>query len=324
MKKITFLVILANNKKPLTLSVPTFILRILSLALFVAISFIGFITLDYVQLCRMRQRHYNILAENSHLKGEAQILMQNLSEVKNSLKRIEDYTVKLDEIVNMKVKRIRKQTGLGPLDSVEDIEIPNADADTEVSEVSSNIPLGISLDHLVFKPVLDELSVIEQSSQKQTIELQKLLSTLSQKKSLLSSIPSILPVRGWVTSRFGGRISPFTGKHSLHRGVDIAAPVGSPIFAPADGVVIFSGPKAGFGNFIMIAHYGYGIVTSFGHNSQNLVQPGQKIVRGEQIASVGSSGRSTGPHLHYEVWVNGEAVNPRQFILDFKSDITNL
>lgn len=278
-----------------------------------------------MHLRKIRQIHYRILAENSHLKGEAQILLENLTEVRTTLKRIEDYTKKLDEIVNMSFKRIRKKTGIGPFETAnEETSFSDLEAEENAESSVHNIPLGINLDHLVFKPVLEQLSEIEQDSQRQTIELQKLLSTLSQKKSLLSSIPSISPVRGWITSRFGSRISPFTGQNSKHRGLDIAAPVGAPIFAPADGVVIFSGPKTGFGNYIMIAHYGYGVVTSYGHNSQNLVQPGQKILRGEQIASVGMSGRSTGPHLHYEIWVNGEAVNPREFILNFNTDFISL
>jgi murein DD-endopeptidase MepM/ murein hydrolase activator NlpD len=98
-------------------------------------------------------------------------------------------------------------------------------------------------------------------------------------------------------------------------GIDVAAPVGTPIVAPADGVVIFTGAKQGFGNFIMIAH-GYGVVTRYGHNHQNMVQPGQKVTRGEQIGTVGNSGRTTGPHLHYEVLVNGHNENPKKFILD--------
>src|SRR6185312_3091128 len=147
------------------------------------------------------------------------------------------------------------------------------------------------------------------------LELQRLLSTLSQQKSLLSSIPSVAPVDGWITSGYGIRVSPFTGERTMHSGLDIAAPVGTPILAPADGVVIFTGAKAGYGNFIMIAH-GYGVVTRYGHNHQNMVQPGQKIARGEQIATVGDSGRTTGPHVHYEIVVNGKTNDPKKFILD--------
>lgn len=89
----------------------------------------------------------------------------------------------------------------------------------------------------------------------------------------------------------------------------------TPIVAPGDGVVIFTGRKSGFGNFIMIAH-GYGIISRYGHIAQSLVSPGQKVTRGQQIATVGMTGRTTGPHLHYEILANGSAINPRKFILD--------
>ena len=115
-----------------------------------------------------------------------------------------------------------------------------------------------------------------------------------------------------------GLVTPkklFTGKKSFHKGLDIAASVGTPIYAPASGVVVFSGKKSGFGNFVMIAHSSHGIVTSYGHNSENLVRVGQAVVRGEQIANVGNTGNSTGSHLHYEVHVNGRAVNPLKFII---------
>ena len=100
----------------------------------------------------------------------------------------------------------------------------------------------------------------------------------------------------------------------MHRGIDIASSIGTPVLSPADGVVIFNGKKEGFGNFIMIAH-GYGIVSRYGHNAENLVKVGQRVQRGEQIATVGMSGRTTGPHLHYEVVVDGHNTNPQKFIL---------
>jgi murein DD-endopeptidase MepM/ murein hydrolase activator NlpD len=171
------------------------------------------------------------------------------------------------------------------------------------------------MDNLVFRPVFDRLNSIGQDANNHAFELQHLLSTLSQQKALLSSIPTFSPVDGWITSGFGRRVSPFTGEKGVHQGIDIAAPIGTPILAPADGVVIFTGAKDGFGNFIMIAH-GYGVVTRYGHNLQNMVQPGQKVSRGEQIATVGMTGRTTGPHCHYEIVVNGKTENPQKFILD--------
>jgi len=142
-----------------------------------------------------------------------------------------------------------------------------------------------------------------------------LLVYLQDQQSLLSSTPSIVPARGWITSGFKRRRDPFTGRKTWHRGLDISANVGSPVVAPADGVVTYSGKKVDFGNIITIDH-GYGYKTRYGHNSKLLARRGQKVKRGQVIAFVGNTGRSTGPHLHYEVLRNGVPVNPSDYVLN--------
>lgn len=138
---------------------------------------------------------------------------------------------------------------------------------------------------------------------------------LLDKESILISTPTILPANGWITSYFGHRISPYSGGRKMHEGLDVGAPFGTPIVAPADGIVTFSGVKPGFGKFVQIDH-GYGIETIYAHSQKRLVQTGDKVKRGELIAKVGSTGYSTGPHLHYEVRVNGIAVDPLYFVLE--------
>ncbi len=138
---------------------------------------------------------------------------------------------------------------------------------------------------------------------------------LLDKESFLRSTPTILPSNGWITSYFGPRFSPFAGSLKMHEGLDIGARIGTTVIAPADGIVSFAGEKSGFGKFVQIDH-GYGLETIFGHASSVLVHNGQRITRGQNIARVGNTGRSTGPHLHYEVRVNGTAVDPLYFILD--------
>ncbi|MCB0411122.1 MAG: M23 family metallopeptidase, partial [Bdellovibrionales bacterium] len=145
--------------------------------------------------------------------------------------------------------------------------------------------------------------------------LQQLWDTLSERESLLMATPSIRPAKGWYTSRFGYRLDPFTGRPTMHAGMDIAAPPGSPVFAPANGVVSFVGYEAGYGNLVSIDH-GYGVVTRYGHNSRTFVEKGQIIHRRDVIATVGSTGRSSGPHVHYEVRVHGVPVDPINYILD--------
>lgn len=138
---------------------------------------------------------------------------------------------------------------------------------------------------------------------------------LLDRKSFLRSTPTLMPVSGWVTSYYGPRISPISEKLRMHEGIDIGARSGSWIVAPADGVVTFAGSKPGFGNFISIDH-GYGIETAYAHAKKIVVKSGQKVSRGVNLASVGNTGYSTGPHLHYEVRVNGTPVDPLYYILE--------
>jgi septal ring factor EnvC (AmiA/AmiB activator) len=153
-----------------------------------------------------------------------------------------------------------------------------------------------------------EVSIQERS-------FQELVEYLEDQKSLLSSTPSIWPVKGWLTSTFGYRTSPFTGRRELHKGLDIATRSSTPIIAPADGLVVFAGREGGFGNMLIVDH-GYGIMTRYAHCSSLEAKLGDKIKRGDIVAKVGSTGRSTGPHLHYEVSVNGVSVNPNRYILN--------
>src|SRR5262249_11030128 len=121
--------------------------------------------------------------------------------------------------------------------------------------------------------------------------------------------------RGWQTSSFGVRSDPFTGNRVMHKGLDIAAPAGTKIVSPSEGVVIFSSVRGGYGKCVVLDH-GFGVQTQYGHMLETAVQAGDKVERGQVIGTIGSSGLSTGAHLHYEVRVHGIPQNPRKFILD--------
>ena len=123
----------------------------------------------------------------------------------------------------------------------------------------------------------------------------------------------MMPIPGWISSEFGYRNNPYDGSYKLHAGIDIAADPGTPVRAPAEGTVIFSGYREGYGKAVVIDH-GYGIHSLFAHNSVLFVGQGSKIKRGETLAQVGSTGHSTGPHLHYEIRKNGVPVNPVHFL----------
>ena len=162
--------------------------------------------------------------------------------------------------------------------------------------------------HLKIEQLNDEVKLQEES-------LHEINEYIQGKKFLLAYTPAVRPTRGWVTSRFGYRISPFTGLKEFHKGLDIATKIGTPIIAPSDGVVTNIGIERGYGKILIIDH-GYGFLTRYGHISKAMVKVGRKVKRGQTIAMVGNTGRSTGPHLHYEVKLNGLPVNPERYILD--------
>ena len=131
----------------------------------------------------------------------------------------------------------------------------------------------------------------------------------------ISSTPAIAPVRGILTSGFGYRADPLTHGRGVHQGVDIAAAPGQPVRASADGIVVEAGEITGLGQAVYVAH-GFGVTTRYGHMSRIEVRPGQRVKRGDVVGRVGNTGRSTGYHLHYEVRVDGDPVNPLGYILD--------
>lgn len=160
-----------------------------------------------------------------------------------------------------------------------------------------------------------DLDTLAAEADLQTASLKQLEAHLEAQRVQLASTPSIWPVRGWLTSDFGPRFSPFTETTQMHEGLDIAGPIGQGIKAPAAGVVVQAGTNGSYGNFLAIDH-GYGIQTRYGHLNSIQVKVGQRVKRHQQVATLGNSGRSTGPHLHYEVRVNGVPVNPAKYILD--------
>lgn len=148
-----------------------------------------------------------------------------------------------------------------------------------------------------------------------TAKSRQLTGIFEKQRSLLATTPSVWPVRGYLSAGFGNRKDPFTGLPDFHPGLDISAPLGTKILAPADGTVIFVGVKGGYGNAVTVDH-GRGIMTHYGHLDAFNVRVGQTVRRGSVLGFVGSTGRSTAPHLHYEVWLNGSNQNPLTYILD--------
>ncbi len=162
--------------------------------------------------------------------------------------------------------------------------------------------------------VTASLDTLAQQVERQQERLSALENLLLDRKLSAAVTPSGWPVDGgWISSGFGVRADPFNGHQAMHEGVDIASRMGSPVLAVADGVVTHSGEKAGYGLLVEITHES-GLVTRYGHTSATLVKVGDRVKKGQEIALVGSSGRSTGPHLHFEVVRNGNPVNPMRYL----------
>ena len=175
--------------------------------------------------------------------------------------------------------------------------------------------LPLHRQELAARKMQDFLSRLSESVRLEEVRQQDLLRALRENRDALASMPSIWPVVGFISSSFGGRSSPFGGGGQFHKGLDISNRMGTPVLAPAQGAVILAARDGAYGNSVEINHGG-GIVTKYGHMQRWAVPPGQWVKRGEIIGYIGMSGRTTGPHLHYEVRLNGVPVNPMRYILE--------
>ncbi len=271
-----------------------------SLAVFLAMAFVAY---DYARLRGDTRELYRLKSENATQKIELQGFSSRVRDLEAKMARLEIFDKKLRIIAHIEPEgKFASQAGVkgigGPsADTADYLLTPGARVDELVSQISSD------LKGLEVKADLQESSFTD------------LREGLMKKSRLLASTPSIWPVKGWVTSVFGTRISPFTGLKHAHRGIDIANRIGTPVVATANGRVSRVGRDANLGRFITISH-GYGIKTVYGHLSRTFVKTGQRVKRGEKIGAIGNTGRSTGSHLHYAVAVNGVFVNPARYILN--------
>ncbi|MFC3551559.1 peptidoglycan DD-metalloendopeptidase family protein [Lysobacter cavernae] len=158
------------------------------------------------------------------------------------------------------------------------------------------------------------MAVLGQQFKASGEQLSVLEALLFNRQLDMNAVPGREPIAGsYITSGFGGRADPFNGGHANHKGIDFKANVGDPVLAVADGVVSYSGGRSGYGNVVEVDH-GNGYVTRYAHNSRLTRKVGELVRAGQEIAKAGSTGRSTGAHVHFEVWENGRVVNPRNFL----------
>lgn len=229
--------------------------------------------------------------ENRDLQSANEQFSKSVESLRTQLHTVEDRTRKLAIIAGIGVSTLDEssQGGVGGLRQNDDL---------------SGSPYRDDVDKMNYRShrLQSRLSVLEQRFEAQN--------------DLLSSTPSIAPVRGILTDGFGGRSDPFTGEPGSHNAIDISSAVGQPVRAPADGIVVKAEWANGYGNVIYLTHPFSGYSTRYGHLRTFAKKPGDKVKRGEIIGYVGSTGRSTGPHLHYEVRLNNNPVNPLEYILN--------
>jgi murein DD-endopeptidase MepM/ murein hydrolase activator NlpD len=257
----------------------------------------------YFQLSHDAAENRILRDENLALKTQLKSIRERIDHIGSTLDRVERFDQKLRAITLLSDPQ--RNLAMGPTESDPQAQGVGAVENQFTRLTTADAPAVLS-------SKLDKLSA-EATRQEQS--LQQLHDYFQDQKSLLASTPSVWPARGWVTSDFGQRLDPYTADRVMHQGLDIAAPHGKEVVAPAEGTVVFAGLEGGYGNVLVIDH-GYGIKTRYGHLAKITVKAGDRIKRGQVIAIIGNTGRSTGPHLHYEVRVNGIPQNPRKFILE--------
>ena len=248
-----------------------------------------------------------------HLLGELEYLREETSEQREQLAAYSEQVGEISEHLARVSQFDRKLRVITNLDPADPLPLPGiGGVENELLSAADLAGLTRESRHRRMSASFGKLA---EAASAEAESLMAVITHLENQQARLAATPSITPTRGWITSAFGYRSSPFTGHREIHRGIDIAGRMGTPVIAPADGVVRYAKDRRALGKAISVSH-GYGIETIYGHLSEFRVKPGQKIRRGQVIASMGNTGRSTGPHLHYQVEVNGKPVNPQNYILD--------
>ena len=245
------------------------------------------------------------LSRATRLEQENALLAAQLGELHGRVRNLSDTL----QTIAQRDQRIRVLANLSPLDPQVRAAGIGGPAGTMTATRAPG-PLGRSAD-----AIRVDISALIRRANLLATSFREAADSLASHSDRLAAMPSIMPTQGWLTSAFSSmREHPILHIARPHEGIDVSAPMGTPIEAPAAGRVLSAGWETGYGNVVTIDH-GYGIVTKFAHASKLFVRQGQRVARGQRIALVGNSGLATGPHLHYEVHVNGRPVDPLHYVL---------
>jgi murein DD-endopeptidase MepM/ murein hydrolase activator NlpD len=298
---LTFIVLPSDSSKSKKIKVSRNFFRAGGVVFGVFLLICAYVVVDYGSMKLEVRDHHELRKENTSQKIELQTLSSRVNEVESRMAKLKIFDKKLRILANIEapVKVVEQgHTGMGG---------PAPDSTYFLSVEAKKKAL--------VEDMRSDITDLESETRLQERSFAELQEYLLSQSSILASTPSIMPARGWLTSTFGTRKDPFTGRRHKHRGIDLANRIGTPISAPADGIITRIVRLPQFGKMVEISH-GYGTKTRYGHLSKIVVKVGQKIKRGEKIALMGNTGRSTGPHVHYEIVVNGVHVNPYKYIVN--------
>ena len=299
-KWITIFLVPDGENKVRQFRIPSF-LPVFLILLFISCAALLFLFIrDYRSIKPQMPRFARLEKDNELQKQQLVYLAQRIDETTQKMCELRELDRKLKEMTNFETSEDGQEfQGVGGSDPTV-IKSQLSAAKTPKELVRS---MHRSLDELD-----SEIALCEENKA-------YLHKVLKNQEVIVASTPSIWPTKGWLSSRFGYRISPFTGKREFHRGIDISTRMGAPVIAPADGLVSRVYWDRGYGKVLCVNH-GSGVMTKYAHLKKALVRKGQYVERGEKIALVGKTGRTTGPHLHYEVHLNKVPVNPLRYILN--------
>jgi hypothetical protein len=295
----TIMILPGPNSKVRKFSISKTLLRNAGLSLLAGLVVSTLMFGEYVHMRGKVWELDSLRTETSRQRVQIEQFAGSIVDMKGQLARLQEVSERLRTLANPG-GHVKEQQKLG------------IGGTSEMSSINLS-ELGQKTHKEMMDQMGHELEGMKAAAAEQEATMQKLSDFLEHRNSVIASTPGIWPVHGFITSNFGYRMSPIYGTRQFHEGIDIANRIGAPVEATANGTVVGLGYQTGYGKFVKVQH-GYGISTLYGHLSDTAVKEGQRVKRGEVVGYVGNTGNSTGPHLHYEVRVNGVPTNPLGYL----------
>ncbi|MBI1862114.1 MAG: M23 family metallopeptidase [Deltaproteobacteria bacterium] len=303
---ITLMVIPERTNRVHKVVVPFFLFRVALVLVSLVSILLLVVGFDYINVLGRMGENKRLKGENFRLRQEMQVIKNKIESMEDTIERVRNYAKKL-QVLTGQGGKASAELPQGTLE-----ELPpqrSSRLNNEPARDPSYLNNSFNYERRSLEMRMENLQRASWTTEGDLDDLQRYLLVQS---SIAAATPSLVPIVGWISSSFGYRRHPIHGNYRLHTGVDIVAEPGTPVRAPADGVIFFSGHHEGYGKVLVIDH-GFGIRSLFAHNSKLFVNPGDRVKRGQILSFVGSTGQSTGPHLHYEIRKNGVPVNPMTF-----------